>query len=202
MSDKPRMLPSVLYRPVGAALSAALSSDPTAMRLLGDLTGRKVSVEIRDLGFALGLVVVAKGRLDLGEPAENPDASVSGSLSSLMGAARSGTPRGLEVSGDAELVHGLARVMARVPGAAWERVAQIIGDVPARGLERFSRAFIATFGDARDRFAVVVGEYLQHEARVIVPRSELDGFFSEVDRLRADVDRLAKRIERLEYGRA
>lgn len=195
--NAPRALPAAVLKPAASLLNSVLNADPTAMHQLAELAGRTVTVEITDLGLALA-VTVAADRLALSAPAAEPDATVTGTIASLLAAARSGTPKGLAVSGDAELVHGLARTMARLPGATWERLARIIGDVPARGLERLSRALLTSLNEARGRFAATLGEYLQHEARVVVPRAELDDFLSRVDRLRADADRLAKRIERLE----
>lgn len=194
---EPRPLPAPVLKAAAGVLNSVLAVDPAALRQLGELAGRSVTVEIGDLGLVVA-VVVAADRLELGAPAGTPDATVSGSIASLLAAARSGTPKGLAVSGDAELVHGLARTMARLPAAAWERLARTVGDVPARGLERLSRALLASLGDARERFAASLGEYLQHEARVVVPRAELDDFLAAVDRLRTDGDRLEKRIERLE----
>lgn len=194
-----RPLPAAVLKPAANVLNSVLAVDPTALRGLGELAGRTVTVEISDLGLGLA-VAVAVDRLELRAPEAEPDATVTGTIASLLAAARSGTPKGLAVAGDAELVHGLARIMARLPGAAWERLARTIGDTPARGLERLSQALLVSLGDARERFGATLGEYLQHEARVLVPRAELESFHSEVDRLRADADRLEKRIERLERG--
>lgn len=193
----PRPLPAAVLKAAAGVLNSVLTVDPTAMRQLGELAGRTVTVEISDLGFVVA-VTVAADRLELGAPYGEPDATVTGRIASLLAAARSGTPKELAVSGDAELVHGLARAMARLPGAAWERLARSIGDTPARGLERLALALRASLGDARDRFAATLAEYLQHEARVLAPRAELDDFLAAVDRLRGDTDRLEKRIQRLE----
>jgi len=199
MSAK-RTLPTALLRPAARALNGALGADPVARRQLDELVGRRIAVEIEDFDLVVPLVVEKDGVSLGGSPEAPADTTVSGTLASLIRAGRSGSPKGLAVSGDAEAVHGLARAMARLPGAAWERVAQVLGDVPARGLERFSRSALAVLGDARDRFTLTLSEYLQHEARVVVPRAEVDRFLSEVDRLRSDSDRLVKRIERLERG--
>jgi len=195
-----RTLPDALLRPAQRVLNSALGADPAAGRQLAELAGRRVHVEISDFGLVVPVAVESDGLALGGSADDSADTTVSGTLASLMRAARTGSPKGLAVSGDAEVVHGLARAMSRLPGAAWERVAQVIGDVPARGLERFSRVLFSTVSDARDRFTVTLSEYLQHEARVVVPRTELEGFYAEVDRLRNDSDRLAKRLERLERG--
>lgn len=191
-------LPNFLLKPAEHALNAALAADPAALSMLGELAGRRIAVELSD--FSLAVVVgIAGARVTLGAPVAGlvPDATVSGTLASLLRAGRSGSARGLNVAGDAELVQGLARVMGRLPQASWERVASTIGDLPARGIERFARASRDAFEGTRARFAASLGEYLQYELRAVAARPDIEDFLAEVDRLRADADRLAKRVERL-----
>lgn len=191
-----RPLPALVLEPAARVLNASLAADPEALRMLRPLAGRSVSVEISDLRLVVALRVAGE-RLELGGPDGDPDSTVRGSLASLMGAARSGTPRGLEVAGDAELVHGLARVMSRLPRAAWERVATILGAGPARMLERLGGALVRSLEDTRERIGTTVAEYLQYEARLVVGRPELEDFLADVDALRSDADRLAQRVHRL-----
>lgn len=195
--NEPRKLPEALLRPVGRVLSSALETDPSARAMLEELAGRRVAVHISD--FALTVVVhVERHGLDLTGPVEAPDAEVAGTLSQLAAAGRSGSPKGLSVSGDAELVHGLSRAMARLPAAAWERVARTIGDVPARGLERLGADLLSVFRDTRERLSGTLSDYLQYELRAVPARDELEAYMSEVDRLRDDTERLAKRFDRLD----
>ena len=195
---KPRSLPVPLLDAAGRALDAALEADPNARRELSELAGRSIAVLIEDWNLSV-VARIGEKRFELAAPGETPpNAQVSGTLSQLVAAGRSGSPKGLSVTGDAELVHGLARAMSRLPAAAWERLARTIGDVPARGLERMAGFMRTVFTDTRERVVDVLSEYLQYEIRATVARNELEAFMSEVDRTRDDVERLAKRIERLD----
>lgn len=202
MNDAPaRTLPAPVLDAAARALNAALSADPHARKDLAELAGRSIAVLITDWNLSV-LARIGEGRLDLTAPGEEAqDAQVSGSLSQLVAAGRSGSPKGLSVTGDAELVHGLARAMARLPAAAWERLAQTIGDVPARGLERMAGFLRTLFNDTRERVSVTLSEYLQYEIRAVAARNEVEEFMSAVDRTRDDVERLAKRFDRLERNR-
>ena len=195
----PRPLPALILEPAGRALNAAFAVDPEALRTLRTLSGRRVAVEVSDLGVVV-VVGVVEDRIELGGPAGEPDATVSGRIAALIAAGRSGTPRGLVVSGNAEVVHGLARVMARLPRAAWERLATLLGAGPARTLERLAQGLTKALGDTRERFSSSIAEYLQYEARLLVSRADLEDFLAAVDELRTDTDRLAKRVERLTRG--
>jgi ubiquinone biosynthesis protein UbiJ len=196
VNTPPKSLPSFLLKPAERILNASFSADPTALTMLRELDGRKISVELDDLSLITG-VVIAGDRIILDDDALVPDAEVSGRLASLLGAARSGTARGLNVNGDAEVVQGLARAMSRLPGATWERIACTIGDVPARGLERFARGVLELVEGTGERLGGNLSEYLQYELRAVASRAEVEDFLGEVDTLRSDAERLAKRIERL-----
>ncbi|MGH8129117.1 MAG: ubiquinone biosynthesis accessory factor UbiJ [Gammaproteobacteria bacterium] len=195
--NEQRGLPNALLKPASGILNGALTVDPTARAALGELAGRRIAVHIEDFALTIVAHIEAQG-IELSGPVESPDAEVTGTLAQLAAAGRSGSPKGLSVSGDAELVHGLSRAMARLPAAAWERLAQTIGDVPARGLERLGAGLLSAFNDTRERLAGTLAEYLQYEVRAVVSRAELDDFLSAVDRLRDDAERLGKRFDRLE----
>ncbi len=195
--NEQRSLPSVLLKPIGSVLNAALAADPTARGALKELAGRRIAVHISDFTLTVVAHIEAHG-IDLTGPIEAPDAEVTGTLAQLAAAGHSGSPKGLSVAGDAELVHGLSRAMARLPAAAWERLAQTIGDVPARGLERLGAGLLSVFNDTRERLSGTLAEYLQYELRAVISRAELEEFLSVVDRVRDDAERLGKRFERLE----
>jgi ubiquinone biosynthesis protein UbiJ len=195
--NEQRSLPSVLLKPIGSVLNAALAADPTARGALKELAGRRIAVHISDFTLTVVAHIETHG-IELTGPIEAPDAEVTGTLAQLAAAGHSGSPKGLSVAGDAELVHGLSRAMARLPAAAWERLAQTIGDIPARGLERLGTGLLSAFNDTRERLSGTLAEYLQYELRAVVSRAELDEFLSAVDRVRDDAERLDKRFERLE----
>lgn len=191
-------LRDALLKPVSHALNAALEADPSTRSALEELSGRRIAVDISDFSLTVVAHITGHG-IDLTGPVDDaPDAAVTGTLAQLAAAGRSGSPKGLSVSGDAELVHGLSRAMSRLPGAAWERLSQTIGDVPARGLERLGAEMRSVFRDTRERLSGSLAEYLQYEVRAVPSRDEVDAYMSAVDRLRDDTERLVKRFERLE----
>jgi len=72
-----------------------------------------------------------------------------------------------------------------------------VGDVPAHQLGRFARAALGWTRKAASTTVRNAAEYLAHERRDLVPRSEAEQFLQGVDTLREDVDRLAARIDLL-----
>jgi ubiquinone biosynthesis protein UbiJ len=188
-------------------LNRGLPRSPRAQQLCAELAGRKVAVAIagspryvlvESTGLSLKLSAVTAEAL-----ASTPtDATISGgpfSLLALSGAAPEAVlQRGaVRIDGDAELAQKFRELALLLRPDLEEELSQLVGDVPAHQLGRFARA---AFGWTRKAASTTVrnaAEYLGHERRDLVPRSEAEQFLQGVDTLREDVDRLAARIDLL-----
>ena len=183
-------------------LNRGLPRSPRAQQLCAELAGRTVAVAIsgsnqrilvESTGLSLKLRAVS---------AESPDATITGGPFSLL--ALSGpTPEAVlqrgdvRIDGDAELAQKFRELALLLRPDLEEELSLVVGDVPAHQLGRFARA---AFGWTRKAASTTVrnaAEYLGHERRDLVPRSEADQFLQGVDTLREDVDRLAARIDLL-----
>ncbi len=51
--NEQRSLPSVLLKPIGSVLNAALAADPTARSALKELAGRRIAVHISDFTLTI-----------------------------------------------------------------------------------------------------------------------------------------------------
>jgi len=77
-------------------------------------------------------------------------------------------------------------------------LAGIIGDVPAYGIGSLLRKALEWGRSSASTQVANAGEYLAHERRVLVPRTEARQFIEDVDALREQVDRLEARVNQLE----
>jgi ubiquinone biosynthesis protein UbiJ len=179
-----------------------LRLDPETLKRLGDLEGRVVCIEFRDLGRRLYLEPSEGGLRLRADSAVAPSVTLSGTLA---GFARLGfdperrgpAPGQLEIQGDVALGQ---RVQAIVRGldVDWEEpLARLFGDAAGHALGRALRAAQAWHRRALATFAANAAEYLQEESRLAPRRAEVDAHLDAVDILRSDLDRLAARIERL-----
>jgi ubiquinone biosynthesis protein UbiJ len=188
-------------------LNRGLPRSPRAQQLCAELAGRRVAVAIaaspryvliESTGRSLKVSAVTAEAL-AGMPA---DATISGgpfSLLALSGAAPEAVlQRGdVRIDGDTELAQKFRELALLLRPDLEEELSLVVGDVPAHQLGRFARA---AFGWTRKAAATTVrnaAEYLGHERRDLVPRSEAEQFLQGVDTLREDVDRLAARIDLL-----
>jgi ubiquinone biosynthesis protein UbiJ len=184
-------------------LNRGLPRSPRAQQLCAELAGRRVAVAIA--GSPRQVLVESTGlslKLSAVEAGVAADATISGgpfSLLALSGAAPEAVlQRGdVRIDGDAELAQKFRELALLLRPDLEDELSVVVGDVPAHQLGRFARA---AFGWTRKAAATTVrnaAEYLAHERRDLVPRSEAEQFLQGVDTLREDVDRLAVRIDLL-----
>jgi ubiquinone biosynthesis protein UbiJ len=197
-------------------LNRGLPRSPRAQQLCAELAGRRVAIAIapaqsgrspyvlvESTGGSLKLTAVTAGGLaSAPSDAAPPDATITGgplSLLALSGPApETVLQRGdVRIDGDAELAQKFRELALLLRPDLEEELSLVLGDVPAHQLGRFARAALGWTQKAAATTVRNVAEYLGHERRDLVPRSEADQFLQGVDTLREDVDRLAARIDLL-----
>ena len=193
------------------ALNRAIALDPDTRNALAKLAGRRIGVHLRGPEIAFD-IAVREGTLRVEPPQDvdandgaktKPDLRVAATPGSLlaMALARDGEtlpPGKIEIAGDAELarrVEKLAREFAPDFEAAFARVfGEVIGVAIARALKRATNGLRTGAHHATQDSA----DWLRDEARLAVPRGELDDFLDEVDHLRERAERLSARVNRLQ----
>jgi len=195
-------------------LNRGLPRSPRAQQLCAELAGQKVAIAIvpalaggsyilvESTGDSLKLSLVTAGTSGGTPEAEVAGATISGgplSLLALSGPAPEAVlQRGdVRIEGDAELAQKFRELALLLKPDLEEELSLVLGDVPAHQLGRFARAAFGWTQKAAATTVRNVAEYLGHERRDLVPRSEAEQFLQGVDTLREDVDRLAARIDLL-----
>jgi ubiquinone biosynthesis protein UbiJ len=197
-------MPGRALGPVVAVLEDAgnrlLRTDPETLDRLGDLDGRVIAVQLTDLNLALRLLPSAGGLRWLAGEGE-ADVTLRGRAAAwvqLLAGRREVFSSGeLTVEGDAALAQRLERALTGFRPDPEERLAHVIGDVPAHAVGNAVRAVGDFIQRARDAFARDAGEYLLYEKELLAPRHRVEDHLRAVDIARADVERLAARVARL-----
>jgi ubiquinone biosynthesis accessory factor UbiJ len=184
-------------------LNRGLPRSPRAQQLCAELAGHRLLVAVTGLqvlvestGVSLKLSVVNPEAL-VSAP---PEATVTGGPLSLLALSGSDPEaviqRGdVRIEGDAELAQKFRELALLLRPDLEEELSLVLGDVPAHQVGRLARALAGWTQRAATTTVHNVAEYLGHERRDLVPRSEADSFLRGVDSLREDVDRLAARID-------
>jgi ubiquinone biosynthesis protein UbiJ len=179
-----------------------LRLDPETLRRLGDLQGRVVCIEFRDLGRRLYLHPSESGFRIATESEQPPAVTLRGTLATFarlgLGAEAEALKAGeLDIEGDAALGQRLQGIFRNLDLDWEEPLARLFGDPLGHELGRAARAAFAWHRQALKTFGLNTAEYLQEEARLLPVRDEVEAFLNGVDGVRADVDRLAARLQRL-----
>ena len=179
-----------------------LRLDPETLRRLGDLQGRVVCIEFRDLGRKIYLHPSESGFRLATESEQLPAVTLRGTLATFgrlgLGAETETLNAGeLDIEGDAALGQRLQRIFRNLDLDWEEPLARLFGDPIGHEIGRAARAAFNWHRQAFKTFGLNTAEYLQEEARLLPVRYEVEMFLNGVDGARADVDRLAARIQRL-----
>jgi ubiquinone biosynthesis accessory factor UbiJ len=199
----------MLTQAIENLLNRNLPRSPRAGELCAALTGKRVRIEAR----ALGWVLIAEAlntsiRLTKDDAGgQPPDAEISGSLLNLAALAGSHPEEVIQrgdvtIRGDAEVAQKFRELAMLLRPDVEEELSRLIGDTPAHQALRLVR--MATgFGKRAAQTGVRnVAEYLAHETGDLVPRAEAEDFYRGVERLREDLDRLEARAGLIEQAGA
>ncbi len=140
-------------------------------------------------------------------PADAPaDAEISGPPFALLGlfsatAVSPGSSPSVQIRGDADTANRFRDLFRMLRPDPEGQLARLIGDVPARGIARFSNAVLDWGRHALDSGRRNLAEYLVEESRDLVNRTEMDEFLRGVDLAREAADRTEARLALLERRR-
>jgi ubiquinone biosynthesis accessory factor UbiJ len=196
----------MLITTIENVLNRGLPRSPRAQQLCAELAGRRVCVEIRDIGRVLlqstgvSLQLSAVSAQSLAQ--SPPDAQIIGGPFGLLALGGSAPEAVLQradarIAGDAEVAHKFRELTLLLRPDLEEELSLVLGDVPAHHIGRLARAAFGWSQRAATTTVRNLAEYLGHEQRDLVPRNEAEQFLRGVDGLREDVDRLAARIDLL-----
>lgn len=178
------------------------ADNPEAKVEFAALEGHTVVVELTDLGLSLLLRPGTDGlRVEHAGTGGEADAVISGRSFDLLRLSRESGARGaggkVDIRGDAELGQKFRDVLREVRPDPEERLARLVGDVPAHEIGRLLRGLAAFGQDVLQRSGDMLAEYLHHESRDLPTRTEVDEFITGVDEVRDAVERAEARFRRI-----
>ncbi len=186
-----------------------LGLNPETLRRLNALKGKVICIRIGGEADSTSPTVIyvlpgETGLRLLTEYDAEPDVSLSGSLPALLRLVSGGATPDLfssgnvEISGDLELGQRFERIMKKLDIDWEEQASHVIGDIAAHKLGNLIRDMHAWRVQAIETVCKDLGEYLQHESRILAIPKAVDNFMNAVDVVHADADRLEARLRRLQ----
>jgi ubiquinone biosynthesis protein UbiJ len=178
------------------ATGQILGFDPEVQNELASFAGKLIQVELVGVGISFYLQPTLTGLQCFMSSEITPDAVISGTPISLavMGVSQkfglAAKPPGVEIRGDAVLVHQLTLLMKKFR-VDWEEViAQVVGDRAAQQVGSKLRMAGHYGADAAQRLQASAIDYIQEEIKLLPPKEEVVDFMADVDELRDRVERL------------
>lgn len=201
----PRPLRRLAGRALQVALARVVALDPDMPAALAKLEGRRIGVHLQGAELAFD-IVVREGALTVEPPQHDEttraDLRVTATPFSLLALAmpREGDtlpPGKVEIAGDAELARRLEKLARDFAPDVEAAFARTFGEVAGVAIARALRDATQWLRTRARHAGADTADWLRDEARLAVPRGELDDFLDDVDRLRERAERLNARVNRL-----
>ena len=192
-----------LEEAVSVALSRLLRTNTDTATRLAALEGSVIEIALKGSARSAYALPGAHG-VTLKRRHEGVVAvKVSGRVADFLAyarASRRGDSLGagrIEIAGDLAIAQQVQALLADLRIDWEELLSRTIGDVPAHQVGRAARALFALGKQVLAKFERDTADYLKHESRLVVSRSELEQFGRAVFTLADDIERLEARIKRV-----
>lgn len=196
----------VAGRVLQEALNRLLRLDAASLEKLNGLQDRRIELHLQSPDIALAVHVRGQA-LQVGpvNPGQEPDISFKSTLSGLLKSLpmfAQGQPAigAMRISGDVELARLLQELVKEFDPDWQEPFVKALGPVFGPQAAKFIRESLRQAKTGAGNFMQSGAEYVTEEARVVVSKSELDDFNTQVDKIRQRGDRLQARVNELLKG--
>ncbi len=190
-------LPTPLSILLQQGISTLLKLDPETKRALTKVDCKVIRVQVTSPALQFHLAIVDQHVNVMSQFDAEPDTTITGTASDLLSlrSSNSALYKGdVVLSGDVHTGEQLRDVIEGLDIDPEEIIAPITGDAFAHQAGRLGRQFSGWLNETGKSFQRNSSEYLQEEAQIIAPNSEVKHFCKEVDELQAATERLEARI--------
>lgn len=194
-------LPSPINVAIEQGIEALLRLDPETRDRLQQLEGRVIAVNVLQPDIEIILSIVDKRVNLIGNVDTSADTTLTGSLSAFksLSSGNNALYKGeVRIEGDIHIGQQLKEIVAKLDPDWEEFLSPVLGDTVVHQLAVASQSLSSWFTRTRAAFEQNTSDYLQEEAELLAPNSEVSDFCVEVDAIRASADRLDARVRRLE----
>jgi len=192
-------IPLPLGFAIEQAVEAALRLDPETRQRLLSINGKVVKLCVSSPPLTVVLSVVDGKVYVIGDGDEQADTTISGTLNALRSLTRGNDALyqgDVAIEGDIGLGQTLKDIVSKLDPDWEELVSPFVGDSLAHHLGVQHQQLRDWFTRTQSAFKQNASDYLQEEAEVLAPNSQVRYFCVEVDELRAASDRLEARVKK------
>lgn len=190
-------LPLPLAIAIQQSIATVLRLDPHTKQSLSSINGKVIRVVVNSPAMVFHLIVVDNTVDVEGSFDAEPDTTIRGSASDLMSLRNSNDALytgAVNLEGDIAVGEELRSIVSGIDIDFEDVIAPLTGDTIAHQLGRVGTSLSAWLSETGASMNRNSSEYLQEEAQILAPNSEINRFCAEVDELRELADRLDARI--------
>jgi len=199
----PLLLPILL--PAERLINAALSVDEISRTRLGELNDKVIVIHETTFEATIAVSIVGNAVQLLNQFDGEANVTLTGDYSSLLALIKSSDAlygSSIRIEGELGVAETLRSIVGQLDIDAESLIAPITGGSVARQAGLLFESASSFFSRTSDSVRLNTKEYLQEEARVLVPPTLAQEFEEEVVSLREAVDRAEARLRRLEQKRS
>jgi len=178
----------------------------TANVSLEKLSQKTITIKLAELGFPLSFTVgntIENPKIMVTALTERADCTIKTSISSLreLKAEQQLTELikqdKLDLTGDIKVAQQFANLAENLDIDWQTELANHIGDIPTHKLMQLGKKVSATIEFAAKQIQADASEYIVHEKRLVVTRSQIEQFNQQVVEVSKQVDAIDQRISKL-----
>ena len=182
-------------------INKALQYDPGSRLALGRLQGKVLAVELTKPEINFYFFPDQDGLRVQSTFDDEITTRLKGSPLDLLALTKSSrlnlADSGIEVIGNTGFLIELQSIVQNLEIDWEELVSSIVGDIAGHEIGKASSVVSQWFGQRKQSFERLMGEFLTEEVKATPNKSELEHFYGEVDELRLGVDRASAQIKQL-----
>jgi len=187
-----------------AMINQYLAQDPEIAQRLAEYDGKILKVVFLGLNFIKNnhfFIFIHHNTISISTQSEfSPHVIIRGTPLNLLAVGLSKNnhiPENIEITGDVLLINHLRTIFKDIHIDWTEILSKITGDHIACATSRLCTKLNLFKNQTSQNLSRDLREYLQEEYRFLVPRAELEDFYTNIDDLRDDTERLQVRLEML-----
>lgn len=188
-----------------AMINQYLAQDPEIAQRLAEHDGKILKIVFLGFNFIKNnhfFVFIHQDTISISTKSEfSPHVIIRGTPLNLLavGLSKNNTiPENIQITGDVLLINHLRTIFKDINIDWTEILSKITGDPIAYAANKLCTKLKLFNNQASQNLSRDLREYLQEEYRFLVPRAELEDFYTTIDNLRDSTERLQVRLEMLE----
>ena len=169
------------------------------------LEQKTLSIKLSELNFPLS-ITVSNSKVIVSSLTERADCTVRTSIKTLqtLKAEQHITTlikqNKLDLTGDIKVAQQFTQLVESLNIDWQSELARHIGDMPTHKLIQLSKNITSKLQFANQQIQADASEYIVHEKRLVVTRSQIEQFNQQVNRVSDQVDHISSRIDALTKG--